>query len=370
MMRSNINNNDDDDFGPNPFRSSSDATADDFFFDAPAPPPSVSNYSNQQFNNQQPLPVQQQQYNNNQQQPQQQQFYDSHHQPGPNGGMMGNFPAQQPPLPYPAQQQYLTGTMDNRNASVGQVGASNNEPVSIFSVRGIMNACFKVDHLIALFNVDAVDIYLRLKGSVLQFHQPDQFRTSVIGDGQVQDPVNPAAPGGPVMSDRKGPDLYGPFWISMTLIFILGMTSNLSDYMHHKRKADPDSEFEYDITHLLRATTIVLGFSFGVPTFFWLACQCLGMPGILWSMWICCYGYSMTAIAAGALTSWILPFGLWHWLTLAAAVGASGLLVVRNLSTPLLSQDDASHAKAAPLLLAMLGAHFTYLIVLKLTFYP
>lgn len=371
MMRSTMNDNSEDDFAPNPFRSSNDTND---LFDAPVP--------SQQQQNQHQVPF------NGQQQPQQQQqqqpFYDA--QPDPNSGMMGTFaPAQQQFSPPPPQQpdpsQYLTGAMDNRNPSGG--GNPDNQqqqPVSIFSWRGIMNTCFRVDNVTKLFNVDTIDIYLRLKGAVLQFHQPDQFRTAVIGDAGAQDaanngavsPSSHAAANVPV-GDRKGPDLYGPFWISMTLIFVLGMTSNLSAYMHHQRKKtndNPDEEFEYDITHLLRATSIVLGFSFGVPTAFWLACQCLGMPAISWAMWVCCYGYSMTAILLGALTAWWLPYGIWHWVTLAAAVGASGLLIVRNLSTPLLSQDAANHAKAAPLLLAILGAHFTYLLILKITFYP
>jgi hypothetical protein len=114
---------------------------------------------------------------------------------------------------------------------------------------------------------------------------------------------------------------------------------------------------------------IVFAFSFGVPTGLWLAASCLGLSGVQWAMWVCCYGYSMAPILAGALVAWWLPFWIWNFLAMAAGVGASCLLVLRNLSTPLLTQED-NHAKAAPLLLCILGIHLIYLLVLMLTFFP
>ena len=112
---------------------------------------------------------------------------------------------------------------------------------------------------------------------------------------------------------------------------------------------------------------IVFGYSFVVPTIFWFACQCLALPAIPWAMWVCCYGYSLTAVLVGALVAWWLPYELWHWLVLAVASAVSGLLLVRNLSTPLLGLD---HAKAAPVLLAILAAHVLDFLVLKITFFP
>jgi hypothetical protein len=91
---------------------------------------------------------------------------------------------------------------------------------------------------------------------------------------------------------------------------------------------------------------------------------------LIFTRWICCYGYALTPILLGSLLAWILPYELWHLIIIALATAASGLLVIRNLSTPLLSQDSAAnHAKAAPVLLAILGVHVCYFLVLKITFY-
>jgi len=388
------NNSDDEDdyFAPNPFRSSGASVASNGSADfLDGPPPGAPAQQQQQQQQQQPMYGQQQPQFQQPQPPYGQPQMPMQQQPDPHSGMVGSFDYPPPP---PQQQhhqvpptsdpsQYLTGTMDqNAGYSNNNNGNNNNnnrntpqEPASIFSIRGMSQMCCKTDQAVALFNVDSVDIYLRLKAAILQFHQPDQFRTSVIGDLAAQRAADagqlPAEQAANVpVTDRKGPDLYGPFWLSMTLMFVLGITANLSDYLHHKRRSNPDEEFEYDINHLLHALWIVFTYSFAVPTVFWLTCQCLGMSGIPWAMWVCCYGYSMTSVLLGALVAWWLPYELWHWIVLAVAAAASGLLIVRNLSTPLLAQDAANHAKAAPVLLAILGAHVIYLLVLKITFYP
>lgn len=342
---------DDDEFAPNPFRTSNS-------FDASG--------------NEQP---QQQSYGQNNTQMMQ--------------GNMRNQPQfqqfqQQPTMPNPGQ--YLSGQMDQgatQNSNYGATREIPSTPFSIFSWRGLV-ACMRLDAYQKYFDVDTVDVVDRLKASLFKFYEPDLFRTVVLGDTTIfpnnVDPNAPYDPTAPTMPSPtalpgKGPDLYGPLWISMTLIFILGMTSNLSAYFHHQRyeRSADDSEvvedFDYDITHLFRAGSIVMIFCFVVPTGFWFVTHCLGMPAVSWAMWMCCYGYSAVPIMAGALVAWWFPYSFWHWLTLAAATTASGMLVVRNLSTPLLAQDAGSQTKAAPLILAILGTHFIYMCVLKFSFF-
>jgi hypothetical protein len=64
----------------------------------------------------------------------------------------------------------------------------------------------------------------------------------------------------------------------------------------------------------------------------------------------------------------IIPITLFAWLALLAATAASGLLVLRNASTPLLASDP-THQKAPPLILAILVAHFIFYVLLTITFY-
>jgi hypothetical protein len=377
MMNSSYD--DDDEFGPNPFRTGSGSHDENDLLGTPnpSPPPPPDPFAPQNHLTMQHQAAMQQQRQT----------------PDPNSGMTGNFQLP-PPAPQAvarqASPQYLTGTMDQK-AAVSASGQNNyggtserdvpSTPFSIFSWRGCLS-CFRLDTYGRYFDVDTADVAARVRGSLTQFFLPDQFRTAVVGDDPSAEPpaaVPPDADAAALPGDYdralKGPDLYGPVWVGITLIFILGVTSNLSAYMHHRQKAKRSSEgeeveeFEADIHHLLRAGSVVIFFALGVPTAFWFATQCLGMPSVQWAMWMTIYGYAQVPVLVGSLVAWILPVDLWHWIALGCAVGASGLLVVRNLSTPLLSQDSASHAKAAPIILGILGAQFVYLCVLKIAFY-
>lgn len=228
--------------------------------------------------------------------------------------------------------------------------------------------CCKLDTYVLYFDMDTADITRRLKSSLTTFWQPDVFRTSVIGERSTNVDNN-TLDTPPVY---KGPDLYGPLWVSMTLIFLFASTSNISSYMHHRQKMKQVEEleaFEYDINHLMRAGSVVATMVGLVPTVLCLTCQCMGMSGIPWVLWICIYGYSMVPFMVASFVAWI-PVEFFEWIFLGLACAASLLLVVRNLSTPLMGQDaDAQGAKASPIILAILGCHVIFTLVVKVTFY-
>jgi len=341
MMNSSFDE-EDDPFGPNPFRSSGDADLLGAPAPAPAPPRSSGIMMDQPLN-----------------------------QPDPQSGMMGSFELPPPTPPaqqqqqqqqpqFAPQQQTLSGSMDQRAAN--NYGGTSDEvrstPFGRFGWRSCV-ACFRLDSYRQYFDMDTLDILKRLRASLTSFWLPDHFRTAIVGEAG--------------SDDFKGPDLYGPLWISMTLIFLIAVTSNLHAYMDHARRSknsDEDiEEFEYDIHHLLRAGSVVFCFVFIIPTILWLGTTCLAMSSIDWALWICCFGYSQVPYLVATLIVWI-PVQFWEWIVLAIATAASCLLVVRNLSTPLLGQDTSSnHATAASLVMAILGCYFIYLFVLKFTFY-
>jgi hypothetical protein len=181
MMNSSTN---DDAFGDNPFRSANDGG--EVFFDSTATP--QPNQPVQQFQQQPQFQQQQQQFP-----PPQQSF-----QPQPD--MFGQ--TQPPPM----------GPMDNMAPQQQQAGELQMQPVSR-SYWGNCMACLTLDSYRAYFDIDADDIVNRMKSSLLDFYKPEHFRMNVLGAQN---------------TDGKGPDLYGPFWITMTLIFFIGV----STYMH------------------------------------------------------------------------------------------------------------------------------------------
>lgn len=340
---------DDDEFAPNPFRSSNSNGND--FLGTPNPPAN-------------PPPL-----NNNQPDPISGMTGSLNMSPSRGGGVAA--PQQQQPRGSPDPSMW-SGTLDQRGAAVesyggmatpgqnGQPGVQST-PFNFFSLRS-WTMCCSVDSYKQYFDVDTVDIQERLKASLFKFHEPDQFRTAVVGDFPTE--------------TLKGPDLYGPVWIVMTFVFILAATSNIYHFWeHHKaqkaaKEGDTVEEFEVDIKHLLRACNVVVAFVFGMSSAFWLAASCMGMPAISWGLWVCVYGYSQMPFMVASILVCIFPIHILTWLLMILAAVASGMLVLRNLSTPLMGQEAVgSNSKAAPIILAMLGAHIIYLFVIKLTFY-
>jgi hypothetical protein len=74
-------------------------------------------------------------------------------------------------------------------------------------------ACCNMATYQQYFDIDTVDISTRIKASVTSFYQPDHFRTQICGSLRTD--------------ELKGPDLYGPFWIIMTLVFLLAVRTFL-----------------------------------------------------------------------------------------------------------------------------------------------
>ncbi|CAB9509205.1 Protein YIPF1 [Seminavis robusta] len=225
---------------------------------------------------------------------------------------------------------------------------------------GLCMACMRLDTYKRYFDVDTYDIQKRMIAAMTHFHQPQYFRDQVVGPENPNLGIDAAT-----TSDLKGPDLYGPVWITFVLILMVAATANWSASLRYSN--DVEAEFEYDINHLLHAWTFLTAFVFGVPSVFWLCTRCMSLQALTLPEWICYYGYSMVPYLPASILCTI-PVNFIAWIVLMAATAASGLLVLRNASTPLLA-SDATAQKAPPLILAILVAHFIFFVAMGVTFY-
>ena len=78
-------------------------------------------------------------------------------------------------------------------------------------------ACLTMDSYKIYFDIDADDIVRRMRGVFYTFYKPEHFRNNIMGSTKT--------------NELKGPDLYGPFWITMTLIFFIGVSSYLVSWI-------------------------------------------------------------------------------------------------------------------------------------------
>jgi hypothetical protein len=108
----------------------------------------------------------------------------------------------------------LGGMMDDRNDSQQIPVAAASAPTS--SRISACISCTRMDTYRNYFDMDTIDIQNRIKNSILMCYMPDKFRVAVIGAER-----NDAT---------KGPDLYGPLWITMTLVFLLAVSCYLIRY--------------------------------------------------------------------------------------------------------------------------------------------
>lgn len=172
-----------------------DSTADEDF------PPNPFRPGGQQ---QQPPQQQQQQMMPPQQQPpamdmQQDDFFSS---PAPIADPLSN--------PVPIQNNTMQGSMQGSMMQNNNTGNTMQAPPARKTWWQSCRACCTMQTYQQFFDIDTVDIKTRLMGSMLHFYQPDYFRTNVIGAERTD--------------ELKGPDLYGPFWVTMTVVFLVAVS--------------------------------------------------------------------------------------------------------------------------------------------------
>ena len=243
-----------------------------------------------------------------------------------------------------------------------------------------------VESLRPYFDVDTSDVLSRAAGAVRHLPSNDGFRRRALYADGVSAGTTDEEGGGTEAAPSgvgKGPDLYGPVWLSMTLAFVIAVTSNLSLYAHHATRGDPEEEWEYDIGKLLRAVSVVYAFSTGLPAALSFAIRILGIErgdgrGGLAEL-VCVYGYSLVGFVPAAVLC-VAPVDGVKWTALLVATAMSGVLVLRNVAGPIIEGAVAEGSgggggmgglkgKGGGLILAIVACHFVFMIVVKLTFY-
>lgn len=149
----------------------------------------------------------------------------------------------------------------------------------------------------------------------------------------------------------SGSDLYGPFWVSTTLILALFLSSSLAASIS-KYLSAPGAEYDYNFGLLGLAATIVYAYSFGVPVALWLALRYLGVGewGIVDALGV--WGYALFVwipVSVGCLACMdgrsidkqqqvlcVIPESITRWVLVGVAFGLSGYYLGANVY-PILS---------------------------------
>ncbi|KAF9286281.1 hypothetical protein BGZ68_003062 [Mortierella alpina] len=157
------------------------------------------------------------------------------------------------------------------------------------------------------------------------------------------------------------PDLYGPFWIATTVIFVLFVTSSIVESINAYINK---TVYSYNIYQMTFAFGTIYTYSFVVPLLVWGATKYFGCQPDLLEM-LALYGYALTIWVPVSILS-VIPIELARWILLGIGAGLSGVFLIRNMY-PVLSRAEAQIAKI--ILILVIVFHGVLALILKYKFF-
>ncbi|XGW12907.1 hypothetical protein V3C99_013506 [Haemonchus contortus] len=194
--------------------------------------------------------------------------------------------------------QGFTGSIGDQNRLVHDAGDS-------VSASGRKSNFFSMEFYQQFFDVETDQVLKRVLNSIVP-----------TNSNFILDYVHPM------------PDLWGPFWISVTLVFSIGVFGNIAQYIQNDGSP---GEYGSDFRLVTSSATLVFLYVVVVPAI---------LSTILWqrkaelqyalSDLLCAYGYSLSIFIPVSIL-WTLDVNWFRWLLIIAAVSLSGAVLVRAL---------------------------------------
>ncbi|TKY61486.1 YIPF1-like protein [Spatholobus suberectus] len=131
------------------------------------------------------------------------------------------------------------------------------------------------------------------------------------------------------------PDLYGPFWICTTLIFVAASIGTFVTYIAHKLRS---KEWNYDINLVTWSAGLFYGYVTIVPLCLYVILKYFSAPAGLVQLF-CLYGYSLFVFIP-ALCMSIVPLEIFRWVIAGVAGFMSATFVALNLRAHIQSAGE------------------------------
>ncbi|XP_045504642.1 protein YIPF2 [Colias croceus] len=132
------------------------------------------------------------------------------------------------------------------------------------------------------------------------------------------------------------PDLYGPVWISVTLIFTIAVSGNIASYLQNANKL---IHWKYDFHLVSYAATAIFCYVWLVPLALWAALKWTSTPDAQDQIEIqgssaptmmslfCLYGYSLSIYVPVAIL-WTIQVSWLQWLLVLLGAFISGAVLI------------------------------------------
>ncbi|KAF9600864.1 hypothetical protein IFM89_013460 [Coptis chinensis] len=185
-------------------------------------------------------------------------------------------------------------------------GGSSDEPQS-----GGWLRMFKVAAYKPFFDVDTSDVLDRIKESLIPFRGSFSEKTAT------------------------NPDLYGPFWICTTLIFVAAAIGTFVTYVAHKLQK---KDWDYDINMITWSAGLFYGYATFVPLCLYVILKYFSAPSGLVQL-LCLYGYSLFVFIPASCLS-VVPVEEFRWVIAGVAGFMSATFVALNLRAHIMSAGE------------------------------
>ncbi|KAI5785105.1 hypothetical protein DFH27DRAFT_270877 [Peziza echinospora] len=157
------------------------------------------------------------------------------------------------------------------------------------------------------------------------------------------------------------PDLYGPLWITTTVVLILFLSSTIQGYF----ASEHDVPYRYNFDLLSGAAGLMFGYTGIIPIALWGVLKWYGSESANLLECLCLYGYANLIWVPIAIAS-ASPISILNWILVGLGFGASVLFLIRNLD-PVVKATDAKTSRI--LLIAVILLHAGLSLTIKILFF-
>eukprot|EP00386_Alphamonas_edax_P006171 GDKI01020077.1.p1 GENE.GDKI01020077.1~~GDKI01020077.1.p1 ORF type:complete len:324 (+),score=117.47 GDKI01020077.1:65-1036(+) len=161
------------------------------------------------------------------------------------------------------------------------------------------------------------------------------------------------------------PDMYGPVWISLTLVIAIGISGNVSGFLGYRPDGAKGEDFQGDFKKITAAASLIMALGLLFPLAIWGVLMYFGSKARYVRL-VSLSGYSLAPfVPAAAICA--IPIAFFQWLALLAAAALCMLFLFKNLN------DEVKRVVPAnlkvPIMAAVGAAYFIVLLLLKLKFF-
>jgi len=155
---------------------------------------------------------------------------------------------------------------------------------------------------------------------------------------------------------HSGPDLYGPLWISITLVFATAICGNIANYVKDMATMSPNithTDWHYDYTKVGLAASTIFTYVLAVPVCLWFLFWfrgCTANYSLLET--ICVYGYSLSIYVPISIL-WVINIRSFQLILLSIGAILSGSVLVLVFA-PVVHSDPSKTIKTSYLILIII----------------